>query len=147
MPDKVQVKSYDRYKKAWKNKIKPIADHVLSQLTVSQFNPVFRNQIKIYNKYGYQPEKRLNDYFKIDKNNMYGEQYIPKKSKIVHFLHNDPFIDYRIKIYLDKERHLISDKSFIRTDDTYDKFPYIDYRLTGKIIYEINKYYSGLPQE
>lgn len=143
---KTKVNSYQRYKKAWSNKIKPISKYILSQLTVSQFNPVFRNHIRIYNKYGYQPEKKLNDYFKIDKNNIYGEQYIPEKSRMVHFLHNDPFIDYRLKIYLNKERYLISDKSFIRTDDNYDKIPYIDYRLTGKITGDTYKYFSGLPR-
>ena len=145
------VDSYERYKKAWGNKTpKPEQsqkDRILSQLTVSQFNPAFNNHFEIIKKVGYQPLKKLNDYFKIDSNDIYAQKYIPLNSKLVHYLLDDPFADYRIKSKLDKERHIISDKSFMKTDDTYDKLPYIDYRLINSIFSESYQYFSGLPKE
>jgi hypothetical protein len=52
----------------------------------------------------------------------------------------------RIKTKILKERNFISDKSFIRIDDNYDKLPYLDYPLIGKIVGEYYRYFSGYPR-
>lgn len=118
----------------------------LSQYTVDQFSPMIGGRVGIYLKMGYQPEKRIGDYFKVDKNSIYGEKYIPFNSSVVHGTLDDPYLDYRLTGMFERERRLISDKSFQPVNELYTKAPYLDYRITGRIYGYYMYYFSGYPR-
>ena len=150
------VDTYARYKQEWEGKIEAPANPVreLSQQTVEQFNPAFHASFSIWEKYGYQPMKTLQQYFKEDEDGLYKGKYIPLSSKLVHGIYHDPvtgekgdpYADQRIIGEVMRERHVISDKTFMKVDDTYDKLPFLDYRIIGKSVYQLLPYFSGYPR-
>lgn len=148
------VDSYARFKKAWKGKIPTIEGRELSQYTVEQFNPAFKYNFGIWEKWGYQPKNHVEDYWKKDEDAMYSGKYIPASSRIVHGIYidpitgveGDPFADERLRGETMRERNIISDKSLMKERNDYDRLPYLDYRLTGKISLDILPYFSGYPR-
>ena len=140
------VNTYNRYKNVWENKIKSIDNYELSQRTVEQFNPGIRGSVAITEKYGYQPLKTLQEYWKEDEDNIYKGKYIPMSSNMVHGIYRDPYIDYRLVGEIMRERYIISDKTFRKVDDTYNKLPFLDYRVVGKVSYNMFSYFSGYPR-
>lgn len=151
------IDTYARYKKEWEGKVEPEYDpeREFSQQTVEQFSPSFHGTFGIWEKYGYQPKNTLQQYFKVDDDGMYKGKYIPLSSKMVHGIYEDPmtglrgdpYADYRLIGEIMRERHIISDKSFMKVDDTYDKFPFLDYRIVGKSIFSLLPYFSGYPRD
>lgn len=148
------VDSYTRFKKAWKGKIPSIEGRELSQYTVEQFNPAFKYNFGIWEKWGYQPKNHAESYWKKDDDAMYSGKYIPTSSRIVHGIYidpitgveGDPFADERLRGEIMRERRIISDKSFMKEREDYDRLPYLDYRLTGKISLDMLPYFSGYPR-
>ena len=158
-----QIANSARYKKVWQreNLVPSEFDgYELSQYTVQQFNPSFNANFNVVRKFGYEPDKCLQSYFKID------EQAVQKKDKNgnvqqnlrslsllgndVHGIHKEPWIQWRILGSLVKERHIISDvtlisESLLMSGD-YDKLPYLDYPIVGKIDKSRLYYFSGYPK-
>jgi hypothetical protein len=116
----------------------------LAQKTVEQFNPSFNYNFNIPEKWGYQPEKHIENYFELDKDSLLGiKTNLSTVSRIVHGIHEEKWGDIALKTKVERERNIISDKSFMKTNDTYDKVPYMDFRLLGKNNREEKMYYAG----
>lgn len=157
---KKTINSIERYKKAWQkweDKIdsdKQASDYELSQRTVEQFNPAFKGAFGIWEKWGYQPKNTFTQYWKEDKDGMYVGKYIPKSSKLVHGIYHDPvtgakgdpYADMRLVGEIMMERYIVSDKTFRKVDENYDKLPFLDYRLVGRMTFDILPYFSGYPR-
>ena len=85
---------------------------------------------------------------------MYVGKYIPKSSKLVHGIYHDPvtgakgdpYADMRLVGEIMMERYIISDKTFRKVDENYDKLPFLDYRLVGRMTFDILPYFSGYPR-
>ncbi len=156
-PNTASIKTYDRYKKNWveKNQLPydEQNDGVLSQITVEPWNPSFYTRVGIYEKWGYEPMHKIGKYWSVDEDGVYGGKYIPLDSTTVHAIYKnseydkpgDPFGDYRVLNNYIAERSIVSDKTFRKTDETYDKLPWLDYRLTSENNTEIKNYFSGYP--
>lgn len=157
---KKTINSIERYKKAWQkwedriDNEKKSSDYELSQRTVEQFNPAFRGAFGIWEKWGYQPKNTFTQYWKEDKDGMYAGKYIPKSSKLVHGIYHDPvtgakgdpYADMRLVGEMMMERYIVSDKTFRKVDENYDKLPFLDYRLVGRMTFDILPYFSGYPR-
>lgn len=155
------IESYKRYEKTWKKHDDAIgrqmssSSYVLSQRTVEQFNPAFVGAVGITEKWGYMPKNTFQEYWKEDKDKMYVGRYLPLSSKLVHGIYHDPvtgekgdpFADMRLVGEIMRERYIISDKSFKRVDDTYDRLPFLDYRLVGRMTFDMLPYFSGYPRD
>lgn len=157
---KKSINSVERYKKAWQgweNRIdaeKQSSGYELSQRTVEQFNPAFKGAFGIWEKWGYQPKNTFTQYWKDDKDGMYVGKYIPKSSKFVHGIYHDPvagakgdpYADMRLVGEIMMERYIVSDKTFRKVDENYDMLPFLDYRLIGRMTFDILPYFSGYPR-
>ena len=156
---KKSINSIERYRKAWQSwedRIdgdKQSSDYELSQRTVEQFSPAFRGAFGIWEKWGYQPKNTFTQYWKEDKDGMYVGKYIPKSSKLVHGIYHDPvtgakgdpYADMRLAGEIMMERYIVSDRTFRKVDESYDKLPFLDYRLVGRMTFDILPYFSGYP--
>ena len=151
-----------RYEETWNNVIPGEQDSTyrFAGLVIDDEVPKMNMIYSIFKKYGYQPEKCLEPYFKKDTSNIYADKYIPNNTVYVHDIYNDAYGDLRIGNYYDKEITLIPDKTLEDVGEyLYDNYYYheerglfykgelLDYRVGGKSELDVRDYFSGLPRD
>ena len=147
-----------RFNETWS--FKKEENYLFSELVIDNEVPKFYSKYGIFLKYGYQPEKCLEPYFKEDETKRYEGQSIAKSSIYVHGICEEPWGDLRIGTRFQTLTTLISDKTLEDVGTyLYDNFYYheekgvfykgelIDYRLYGNHIWDLKNYFSGLPRD
>ena len=156
--DTASVHTYnDRYKKVWADNNWPPYDEqndgTLSQITVEPWNPSVFARVGIYEKWGYEPMHKVGKYWSVDEDGLYAGKYIPLENTTVHGIYQNPFYsqpgepfgDYRVLNRYIAERTIISDRSFRKTDDSFDRMEWLDYRVVNRCNFEEKNYFSGYP--
>ena len=153
--EQTQIKRFDE---SWK--FEKDDNYLFSELVIDNNVPKFSSIYGIFFKYGYQPEKCLEPYFKEDTTKRYEGQSISKNSIYVHGIYNEPWGDLRVGTLFQTLTTLISDKTLENVGTyLYDNFYYheekgvfykgelLDYRIYGNHIWELKNYFSGLPKD
>lgn len=102
---------------------------------------------KSYEKWGYVPNKTLQNYFKKDDEGIWEERIIPRKNSYVHNIFEDNDISFNANGRIHLYKKIISDKNRIYLPESEGiKVSDFDYRLTSWIPLKEEHYYSALPR-